>query len=1127
MRKNDMIMDNIIKIVGKVVISMLAALAIFCLHSCEPDSWNKVYVPEDQAGKEGREEYVVNVSGIIGEEQGTRSILGTDSDSNPFIKDSGYQVFAFNRRAGVLEAVVGVDSRSTSATLKLSSKDTYDFFVVGNLWLLDSNGAKAGWDTFFTKVDKYPAKAVDMKDESLMPCYRFDGGALGSTGLRTETFAEVATYGIPYSGKAEGVTYENSRSGVAVPVKRLFSKVTLTVDHSGLIGPSGNVDAFVNESIYLRQVNCRVHPFIEGIAAAAEDILPDGKADYEASPVNGAAETFVFYVPENCGGTYDSVTKSSDKVPSAAGSRSGCVTYLEFVGKLDPAKAGGYGGTLKYQFCLGGNATSDYNVVRNSNYKVELGFKAGSLFDAASWKLDMGTGLTDTRVLGLRGDAAGTQILKNDGTQVIAVRPANSASNKKDLYLFFNHNGGASNEAASYVDEYASGYTPADATRSALQISCPDMSADVIRYDYEPSTGKISFWTDSPTALTPGHEYTVTFKLLPEGSVPKTVSAKIKTVADMGVSADFSNYYIGMKRSLTATGFCGSNVMLKVKTGGNDLLCYSNSGTDYITSSGIQLTGATVPVYAYKNGSLTLTVTSDDAFNDTGADFDITVNKPVPYYGDIPHNIPIAVPGGDDLLADAIHLPLDGTPVDIPVYYRDASNNRINVGDGAGDFDKAVFAQVLSFTGDMRSDDYYGMDENFRFFCRRMKDKDGKFFGQYAGVPVSGTAMRFRLSASRIYPKNTTIFNEESDKKNVYFCTFCPGFFGEDRRPRTWEQATLESDYFNYWNSAWDFREVDKIDDDVILSNWPTIVNRSQFNLTGCAKSNLDVTDVGEWQEFINVDGENFITDVSGNVYIEWRFEPSKVADFCEDYGTSRAPYGTQNFNLTLTNIQSGETVKLTCPSFELKYKTVQLCTYGIYESGGSDAKLYVGAPLSFAQMLLERASHALDYSPLINVPLNAFSEIRISRTELGAFQPAARETPTNSLEFFAKSSGQWAAGNCSRFFAGNSEFIRTNMEACGDNHSAPYEIVTANQFESFTFWDEQSFSAVMEHGWGLPYDYYFYDGNSTYSELPKDLYTNKDLYDVIKFQFDRNGGYEGIRTNTGTRPRRIGWIEM
>ena len=204
-----------------------ASLAsLVCLSACRKlDSEQEIPVPE-----EAMSEYVVDVSGLVPEEE-TKSILGLDSSVNPFIKDSGYQVFAFNRRIGVLEAVATSDSYKTAVTLSLSAKDTYDFFVVGNMWFI-SSGAKTGWDSYFREVNKYPAKASDMEDSSLMPFYRFDGRTVGSTGLRSESFAEVAEYGIPYSGKVEGVTYNNSRNGVPVTVKKLFSNVTITVYHS-------------------------------------------------------------------------------------------------------------------------------------------------------------------------------------------------------------------------------------------------------------------------------------------------------------------------------------------------------------------------------------------------------------------------------------------------------------------------------------------------------------------------------------------------------------------------------------------------------------------------------------------------------------------------------------------------------------------------------------------------------------------------------------------------------------------------------------------------------------------------------------------------------------------------------
>lgn len=1079
-----MITDNIVGVVGNAVAAIFAAVAIFALQSCEPDSWEKIYEPEEQVLQAGNTEYVVNVTWMAVEERGTRSVLGTETEETPFIRDSGYQVFAFNHRTGVLEAMELVDSHSSSATLSLSAVDTYDFFVVGNLWFLDENGNKAGWDTFFMETDKYPAKAEDMTDASLMPYYRFDGASIGGTGLRTETFAEVAEYGIPFSGRVEGVNYQNSRNGIKVSVRRLFSKVTLTVDHSGLVS-SDNEDAFVNRSIHLRQVNCRVHPFIDGLAAGSEDILESAE-DYESNPVNGMSETFVFYVPENCGGTYP-ISDPSEKVPSAAGNRSGCVTYLEFVGELDPAKAGGYGGTLKYQFCLGENATSSYDVVRNSNYRVTLMFKAGSLYDAACWKLDIGSGLTDTRVLGLSADAAGAQRLKEDGTQVIAVRPANGSSKKKELYLFFNHNGGASNEAASYVDEYASGYIPADATRSALQISCPDMSADVIKYSYDKTTGKISFWTDSPAAFTPGHEYPVTFKLLPGD---KTVSAKIKTVADMGVSADFSNYYIGMKRNLTATGFCGSNVRLKVKSGGNDLLRYANTeGSDkYITSDGIQLTGTTVPVYAYKNGSLTLTVTSDDAFNDTGADFDITVAKPVPYYGDIPSNVPISVPGEDDLIAEAIHLPLDGTPVDIPVYYRDASNNRIYVGDGAGDFDKAVFAQVLSFTGDMNDSDYYGMDDDFKFFCRRIYDEGHRFFGLYTIAPVCGSSMRFRISTSRIYPRNTAIFSAESDKKTVYFCTSCPGFFDRDFHPYSWDSATVESDYFNTWSSDWSaWKTHDAIDLDVIKAQWPTISNGIGFNLMDCARSSLTYAGKGDHDSASSFVDEFIKMTVTGEgniLSVGWEYAPGKSDIGISDTKGALAPYGKQKILVTLKNIHSNETVTLYSPEFNLKYTIVKMSSYVYFPEGDTYAEFYAAAPSVLAWMLYERGGNAY-FEPIqssgLPTPLEAMSDQYI----VCAVPYDLSEGMTDNILYM---DGQGSrAGLHAKFTAWKSN--GGHIEDIHDYYDA--------------WWDAYLAAFCCNSLYALPRAYAFMMDKERQSIMPPGWYSNGKLYDYVRFTFD------------------------
>ena len=1108
---------------------MLATVAIFCLHSCEPDSWDKIYVPEEQEGQEGRAEYEVNVSGIIGEEQGTKSILGTDSESNPFIKDSGYQVLAFNRRAGILEAVVSVDSRTASAKLKLGCNDTYDFFVVGNLWFLDSAGKKKGWDVFFGKIDRYPARAADMKDASLMPYYRFDGEALGSTGLRTEKFSDVATYGIPYSGKKEGVTYENSRRGVSVPVKRLFSKVTLTVDHSGLIGPSGNVNAFVNESIRLRQVNCRVHPFIEGVTAAEGDILEDA-ADRELNPENGSSKTFVFYVPENCGGNYTSVTKASDKKPSVAGSKSGCVTYLEFVGELKPELAGGYGGTLKYQFCLGGNATSDYNVVRNSNYKVTLGFKPESLFEDVDWKLDKGESLTDTRVLGLSADAAGTQRLKEDGTQVIAVRSTDISSKRKEMYLFFNHNGGTENELTSYVDEYTTGYKPADATRSAVKVTFEGNNADAVRCAYDKSTGKVSFWTDSPTALTPGHEYPVTFTLYPGG---KTVSALVKTVAPMEVKFNTSKMLVGMKRGLAPVGFCGANLTLKVISGGENILRYSNSaasdggpGTDkYVTKKVEPLSGMSVPLYAYRPGSVTLAVSSDDTFNDKTVSVSVNVSKPEPRYDKIKENVPMWNPATESIeYGYGILLPFDGTPVDVPAYYTADgwSSTPVTVGDGEDQFDFGVYAQLLDFVFTFTSDCVAKDPETLRIFLQKWWLAPDCLFETY----VQGTLefmmnegldlyMKVFQNRVKIAPRSTEIYSSAYGFQ-TYVTTLIPGFYDITQKEEgavykgykhtSWKESDIESDYFNYWNDGWSaWKTEDDIQPDVMRAQWPKITNSIGFYRAGCSLSSLELTNVGSHDGDGNVAETSEILGLKlegegDAMTLNWSFAPGESEYFYENidvYGCSYAPYGNQKVKIRIKNIHSGEvfppegynqSLKKICEtsSFNLKYGTVNLAGYLFYEDRQPYAEFICSAPLCLAGHLLNKAN-TTGYTGMIAAPLSAFDNSLINC----GVPSGVKLSDPYSFEFFYES-----------FQYGNVASIEAKYAAWAAAGVSRGSIDSYNNAK----WNDDLAKFCYQSNVSLPVEYVFKKSGMTerYYTLPRSLCRNEEIPDYISFSFDR-----------------------
>lgn len=1076
--------------------------ALVCMSACRKlDSEPVMPAPED-----GMAEYVVDVSGLVPDE-GTRSILGSDTSADPFIKDSGYQVFAFNRRAGLLESIATSDSFKSAVTLSLSTKDTYDFYVVGNLWFI-SSGKKTGWDSYFKKVNRYPAKASDMENFSLMPFYRFDGQTVGSTGLRTETFAEVGIYGIPYSGKVEGVNYANSRSGIPVIVNKLFSKVTLTVDHSGLVS-AGSVDAFVNKSIHLRQVNCRVHPFIEGIAAASGDILSSAE-DYESSPVNGASETFVFYVPENYGGSY-SVSSPSQKTPSKAGSKSGLVTYLEFVGKLDPAKAGGYGGTLTYQFCLGENATTSYDVKRNSNYKVTLGFKPESLFKEVEWKLDKGEDFTDTRVFGLSADAAGAQRLATDGSQVIAVRPANSESKKKELYVFFNHNGGAANEVGTYVDKYTDGYKPADATRSAVKITCPAMDADGIKYSYDAATGKVSFWTDSPSGFTPGHEYDVMFTLYPGG---KTVSAKIKTVGDLGVTTNFADMFVGMKRSLATKGFLGSNITLKVTSGGENILRYSNSaasdggpGTDkYVTKQGVTLGSTSMPLYAYRPGSVTLAVSSEDSFNDGTFPFTVNVKKPDPCYDDIKGDTPLWNPVENEVYYGfAVIVPLDGTPVDIPAYYVSdpwyPESSRITIGAGENQFDQDVYNQLLAFTFDFTSECLARDPNTMKIYIKKWKASNGKYFGVFGdfnwnfiqravGCPILPSQVTVR-------PRATDIFPEGENEKIVVVDTIIPGFYdytereGNAWKKLDWKDASLTSNYFNAWSSDWSAWKTNaEIDTDVLKAQWPKITNEIGFTLAGCRPASISFDCFGDHDatlpqvnDFLNkgFDGTgDFIT-------FKWRFAPGETTDGITDTKGAAAPYGKQKLQVKVYNVHSGEVFELNSPEFDIKYENVKLAGYLFGYDGEERAQYYAAAPSVLGWILYEKSLQPYfdpyEHATTMPNPLYAFDDNYI-----------VCDTPTDLVEYGGINNVQYTEHRTAMTEI-HAKFPAWKRDGGYPSRIGDYDDATWNA-ELMQWWLGSDFA--------MPRRYAFTKEGIRRSDIQRDWYSNEDLYDYVRFSYDK-----------------------
>lgn len=539
---------------------------------------------------------------------GTKSILGNGVES----VDSGLQLIVFFHDSGKLEGVYSLDSKE--ASVSLTSGRPLDFYVIGNMWFLDRYGQKAGWAELLG--EDFPSSATKLSDLNCFPAYRFDGEAVNGT-YRTETFAEVAQYGIPYAGSNTKGEKVIDGTKVRISAKRLFSKVSLVVDHGAI--DAGVTENFKNGKLHIRQANCRIHPFVSLKAESADDILVE--SDYDPAMANAKALSFTFYVPENRQINTGFVNvhnnpdeKSLEKLTSQGkGEIAKYLTYMEFTASVNQA-AGGYGGDYTYRFYLGKNNIDNFDVEGNVNYNVTLTFKVNSLFNPV-WKVN--GNMTDTRKLCLAEDARGSRLLPEGKVILLrANRPANA-------YVYFNREGqDSSNEYASYLDSWTSGYEPENLTRSAFAYEIEgDLAQRGISTAFDPASGLLSLTVTDPSRFVVGEDYPLTLTLYPGG---KTFTATVRTYDRISIDWDGSlteEFAPGMKRTASVKGFssplqvcCTEPWMYKTKlSGGTDNLIKSTYAR---YADGTNQTFNLYNYYYRDSATYSLKFRPEDAFND-------------------------------------------------------------------------------------------------------------------------------------------------------------------------------------------------------------------------------------------------------------------------------------------------------------------------------------------------------------------------------------------------------------------------------------------------------------------------------------------------------------------------------
>jgi len=1033
----------------------------------------------------------------------TKSILSDEQ------LDSGYQVIVTRHQTGQREGVF-ILGDDLGDEIPLAAGVSYDFHIIGNLWFIDEDGTRRSYADYYERCgwDHFDGPAS-------IPDYLF-GGILAAPGLRTETFAEIARYGIPYSGSVTGV-FARTGCSVDVSVERLFSRLNVTIDHSSLVNDSVRENVFRNGSLYVRQASRRVHPFRAGVRALSDaDILCE--SDFCVSMENGNRLSFQLYVPENCQNVTldgDSSSRIPDNVPEESRAM---LTYLEFNASADGSdnSAGGYGGNFKYRLYLGSSSDGSFcaSLKRNTNYDITLSFRASSLFEPY-WKVEAQDGVKDSRILCFTGDEQGEVFLPD--RQKLAVRKNRNAK----VWIYFNRNGAAGrNEFRSSLDNWSLFWNPANLSRSAYELdydeSLCETSGVAIILDGNRLT--VSCTDKKLFNSHIGETIPVRLALYPGGS---SIQIDVKLLEDIGVATDFSDYYMGMKRVVKAKGFCSENIRVRLKSGqtgilrsspdlssgaltasgggnnnrseeGNsDRLEEGNSGRPDVGNGSLPVERSGLPLYACFPGRVTLSLYSDDVLNDGEFDCDFDILKPSPDFSLITCNVPVYNPQtGTGSSVRSCRLPIDGTSVTFPAAYRDRGGQRIEIGPAQNQFDPELFGKLLAVSIEA-GNEWLGVSEDGRScFVKKLLGAGKRYFGIYGSAVPAGYAMSLTALRGNVIlrPVEREVFNEQSDRCSVEMCTIPPYF----AKPF----PNLESDYFNCWSNLWNWRRMSEADAESLISEWPSIENNALLSLNGCRTGSISSVNTGANSELVL---PNRVIATDNGAELNWRFAPGINGTQCYDLCGTEAPYGPQTVNVSVLNSRCGESYCFASAPFSISFKTVGLHSYTYFIEGEEDAEVIVGAPLTLAWLLLERINNNSFDLPQSDLPsvLNCYSTQCISCEYISRFSQGA---DTGRPPYFDTG-----------LFSGSRMFMKASYRAFWiENHENWTEPST--RYKNCV-WNAGTAEATFQYGQIWPWSYYFKDNdNHLHTMLPNSLRTGQTDETVVNVRMD----YDDLHSEYG-----------
>ena len=207
-----------------------------------------------------------------------------------------------------------------------------------------------------------------------------DESDIGTASYPISSFADFGD-ALPMCWKGKTEIRAGEVTTVHATLSRLASRISFKVE-------TGILEGLEIASVRLCQGAGVLRPFMEGgsrILSSDEALNGDHATEEDiASLMNG--ESICFYAAENCQGTLlpDNLDPWT-KVPDNIGDKAGLCTYVEMTGRWN--EDADYEGYVTYRFYLGEDATSSFDIRRNSLQNLTLYLEEQSL-DRISWKID-------------------------------------------------------------------------------------------------------------------------------------------------------------------------------------------------------------------------------------------------------------------------------------------------------------------------------------------------------------------------------------------------------------------------------------------------------------------------------------------------------------------------------------------------------------------------------------------------------------------------------------------------------------------------------------------------------------------------------------------------------------------